>query len=336
MYKDKNIIKILSSQVENEKKLLVTKTYQAKHFRRRNRINFQQWVSSTLKPLCNTLPEMKHIFAQLTPAHRKVFQMLMYMRAHGLPMYMSQEYIASKLGLHRTTVNRCIQTLKYYGFIDVYNRGEKQRSRFITNVYKVAAIFMKKHIWFEFMQTVPIFRSFMLSLIAFQPVLNPFPPSFFWATQRVDWRNATLLINKDNNLYISDSSYCKRRVQMSNDYYKKPIVRGEDYEDQPFPLREYGAPPEQTSYLPQKRTTYQQYGERKPTIAEELASKQRQLLNAQETNKHYNEHQERMARIESEKHTQAYKDNMEKARANLAKLGIGPHTKGFEQLFQDE
>ena len=203
---------ISSCQAELPTNYRTPNTYKAKHFRRRNRIKFEDWAGAPIVPLVNGITHLRAVFLELSQAHRDVFEMMVYMRSRGLPNYMSQQYIADKLGLSRVHVNRVLQNLKAWGFIDIYNRGDKKVGNYISNVYKVANVFMKKHIWEQLMDILPIFRSFVLMFALVQPVLNPYPHNFFWASKWWKPKNVTLLI-KDDNKNININSTTTQNVE---------------------------------------------------------------------------------------------------------------------------
>lgn len=191
---NKNILNSSASQSENALyKVFVPKTTKAKHFRYRKRIKFEDWAGKPIAPVCIGLGNLKRTIKELSIAQRRILELFIYMRSRGLPNWMSQDYIAKLLGYSRGHVNRSVQNLRAWGFIDIYNRGRE-----ISNVYKVANIFMEKHIWAELMEYMPILRSFFLLFCLVQPVLNPYPHEFFWASKSWKPKNVTLLILEEN------------------------------------------------------------------------------------------------------------------------------------------
>lgn len=195
MHEIKNILNSSPSQSENAiYTAFVPKTTKAKHFRYRKRIKFQDWAAQSVAPICTGLGDLKKTISELSIAQRRILELFIYMRSRGIPNWMSQEYIGKLLGYSRVHVNRSIQNLRAWGFIDIYNRGRE-----VSNVYKVANIFMEKHIWLELMEYMPILRSFFLLFCLIQPVLNPYPHEFFWASKSWKPKNVTLLILEENN-----------------------------------------------------------------------------------------------------------------------------------------
>lgn len=200
---------------QQENKKFIPKTTRASHFRRRKHVKFEDWAAQPIAPVCIGLSNLKRTISELSAAQKRILELFIYMRSRGLPNWMSQEYIAQLLGMHRVTVNRAVQNLRAWGFIDVYNRGMK-----VSNVYKVANVFMQKHIWQELMQYMPILRSFFLLFCLVQPVLNPYPHEFFWASKWWKPKNVTLLIIDDNNINnikgIDNQKIAQTKLWISN------------------------------------------------------------------------------------------------------------------------
>lgn len=163
---------------------------------------FENWASSPISPLCNGIHDLKIKLNDLSKGQKKILELFIYMRSRGLPNWMSRKTIANHVGISEVHVSRCLRNLKDWGFIDIYYRGKRGSN--MSNVYKVADIFMKSHIWFELMGILPIFRSFFLFFCLVQPVLNPYPHAFFWASKSWKPKNVTLLINKDINKDIKE------------------------------------------------------------------------------------------------------------------------------------
>lgn len=194
MHEINNILNSSPSQSENATyRAFVPRTTRASHFRYRKRIKFADWAAKPIAPNMINRHDLKKTIGELSHAHRRVLELFIYMRSRGLPNWMSQEYVAKLLGYSRVHVNRCVQTLRAWGFIDIYNRG-----RHVSNVYKVANMFMKKEVWQELMEHMPILRSFFLLFCLVQPVLNPYPHEFYWASKSWKPKNVTLLILEDN------------------------------------------------------------------------------------------------------------------------------------------
>ena len=196
MHEIKNILNSSLSQSENAlSKAFVPKTTKASHFRYRKRIKFADWAGQPIAPNIIGLHNLKKTIGDLSVAQRRILELFIYMRSRGLPNWMSQEYIGKLLGYSRVHINRSVQNLRAWGFIDIYNRG-----RDVSNVYKVANVFMDKNVWSELMIHMPILKSFFLLFCLVQPVLNPYPHEFFWASQSWKPKNVTLLILDDNKI----------------------------------------------------------------------------------------------------------------------------------------
>jgi len=196
MHEIKNILNLSPSQSENAiSAAFIPKTTKASHFRYRKRIKFADWAAKPIAPNIIGLHNLKKTIGELSVAQRRILELFIYMRSRGIPNWMSQEYIGKLLGYSRGHVNRSVQNLRAWGFIDIYNRGRE-----VSNVYKVANMFMEKHIWPELMQHMPILRSFFLLFCLIQPVLNPYPHEFFWASKSWKPKNVTLLILEEDKL----------------------------------------------------------------------------------------------------------------------------------------
>jgi hypothetical protein len=155
------------------------------------RISFKIWADRKLAPKRMGLATLKRDVDDLSLGCKLILDEMIKMHAQGRAIFWSQGYLADYLGYSRVHVNRCLQMLKHYGFIDIYGRGMSR-----SCVYKVAPIFFEKHIWSELYGSLPYLRRLMLGLVLFQGLLCPYPREFFWATDTDYQANVTQYYSK--------------------------------------------------------------------------------------------------------------------------------------------
>ena len=276
---------------------------------------FEVWAGLPLAPLCRDIHELKKSLIKLPSSQKKILELFIYMRSQGLPNWMSEEYIGKKLGISRPHVSRCVRNLQDWGFIDIYHRGSPGSN--LSNVYKVADVFMKSHVWQELMSIMPIFRSFFLFLCLVKPILKPYPHEFGWATPGWQPKNVTRLIIDDNkdislssNQSIKDTqTWLQNLVQRSefnkveNDFRRNRHERARDmYKPKP------------PSFLEGFRNAKKGYSDNDDT--------RRALLLKQQADFVVSEQAARLAIIEAERGTEREKENWAKGNEILRKAGL--------------
>lgn len=164
----------------------------------------------------------------------KVLGYMIYLDSRGIPLYMSQERIATNCGISRKTVNRVIERLFGDGFIDVYRRPNN------SCVYKLTQIFRKREVQEDCGQFIPVLRSLFLCLLSAYSISGPLPGEFYYSLTGRHFRTNVPLYknkeNKNNNLVLLTP--CKRDgfgSTMSKDY--KPPRDVEQVGEAPAPKK---------------------------------------------------------------------------------------------------
>lgn len=297
--------------------------YNKKRKRRRGnkKYNAKTWWSLPRPvPFVSGRQGLWNFLKRSTESRRRILSYLIYMDSRGVVMYMSQEYIARALGYSRQTVNREINILRQMGFVDFYWRKHR------TCVYKLTGLFRQRHIQESLGPWLPILRTLFLCLIsAYKVVSNPLPSEFTYSLYGARFRDHFTVIknkeNNNNNYNVSDTNNFHKGEQFLTHLLNK--VNRE-------PKKVYGDPKKDTymqakRYKPERQPVKQTIPElnnhnfqHKQNFQHMQAAQNNALL--QQAKNHSKEKETRLAYLEFEKETDAYKANMVQANENLKKL----------------
>ncbi len=312
MHEIKNNLNLSSCQQEYKTNWRYPRIARAKKRKKlRNKMNFERWASHAFGPEVIGIAALKHAVEKLTNGQKKVFQYFLYFRSQGLPIFMAQQHIAERLGYGRQFISDTCQLLYDLGFISIYNRGSHAGNN-ISNVYRVASIFMKKHIWEDLMSLLPIMYGFWLCVVGIKGVESPFPHEFFWASKSWKPNKATLLINRDNNITnssIKKDTFSDETIQEMKVYLSQ-LIQKDTFSRHSYPEKEK---------IDQSRRIIV-YETEKPNFDSELQSKHRQLLRYREAKKVQSTLEIQLAKRDAEKGSLKEAQNNAKAAENLRRL----------------
>ena len=313
MYITNDISISKNCQQEHKTNWRTPKVHKRKRYRQPRR--FDLWYGTALSPLVNGLPDLKKLLSGLSKTKQKILELFIYMRSQGLTNWMSEETIARHVGVSRGHVSRCLRDLRDWGLVDIYYRGSPGSN--LSNVYKVADIFMKSHIWPELMSILPIFRSFFLFFCLVKPILNPYPHEFGWASPGWRPKNVTRLINKENKdiKILSDTSVIETQNWLHN------LIKRADYKSDEDDFRKKRHEKASDMYKPNNSGFLKDFRNTKKGY-DNGAAERRISYMKQEADRVSYEAAERSALLEAEQDTEKSKENWAKGNEILRRAGL--------------
>lgn len=164
------------SQLHVEKNVVVTPKNQSNRQIRLRRnglpiVHINNWLKTDLI-FAGTKEEFLAITQTLTPTDRFILSLLIHFRSKGLRAFMTQEYIAQKIGRNATYVCERLNLMMKLGLLDIYHRSSKGKN--VSNVYKVATHFFDANFW-DKLNFIPAIQSMALGLLLLCPILQALP-----------------------------------------------------------------------------------------------------------------------------------------------------------------
>lgn len=212
MHEIKNTLACVLSQAKDKK------SPQKIAFRDRKRVNgkpvvhLNNWLKSNLI-FSGTDEEFLALTRTLTNTDKDILSHLIHFRARGLRAFMSQAYIAKKIGRNVTYVNERLNRMMRLGLLDIYHRSTPTRK--ISNIYKLAHHFLDANYWKQ-LDFIPAIKSMCLGLLLLCPILQALP------AHRPSLKNFPNLLDIKKNLFINNNlTDSKKESKMQQEYPKK-------------------------------------------------------------------------------------------------------------------